>query len=109
MKDHHKERGSRGQVCDRRVPVTNLPPRPSLFVQATESTFRVCVTHHSGEQLFQKKKLSQGGLPSSGKLIPPIHTCRLLSESCRSARREDASTRFVDISILMSRILPTPG
>ncbi len=38
-----------------------------------------------------------------------IHTCRLLSESCRSARREDASTRFVDISILMSSILPTPG
>src|SRR5260370_19601119 len=28
----YKERGSRGQVCDRRVPVTNLPPRPSLFV-----------------------------------------------------------------------------
>src|SRR5258708_39529663 len=59
MKDHHKERGSRGQVCDRRVPVTNLPPRPSCFVQATENTFRVCVPHHSGEQLFQKKKLSR--------------------------------------------------
>src|SRR6266566_2255445 len=35
----YKERGSRGQVCDRHVSVTNLPPRPSLFVQATESTF----------------------------------------------------------------------
>src|SRR5207248_6987399 len=59
MKDHHKERGSRGQVCDGYTSVTNLPPRPSLFVQATESTFRVCVPHHSGEQLFQKKKLSR--------------------------------------------------
>src|SRR5258707_10566594 len=28
----YKERGSRGQVCDRRVPVTNLPPRPSFMM-----------------------------------------------------------------------------
>src|SRR6202011_5510376 len=28
----YKERGSRGQVCDRYTSVTNLPPRPSLFV-----------------------------------------------------------------------------
>src|SRR5437868_36531 len=28
----HKERGSRGQVCDRYTSVTNLPPRPSFFV-----------------------------------------------------------------------------
>src|SRR6266571_8965030 len=28
----YKARGSRGQVCDRRVSVTNLPPRPSCFV-----------------------------------------------------------------------------
>src|SRR6266852_2620321 len=28
----YKERGSRGHVCDRRVSVTNMPPRPSLFV-----------------------------------------------------------------------------
>src|SRR5947209_13472291 len=58
----HKGRGSREQVCDKYTSVTNLPPRPSSFVQATESTFRVCVTQHSGEQLLHKKKLSQGGL-----------------------------------------------
>jgi hypothetical protein len=59
----HEERGSRGRFCDRSIFVTNLPPRPSFFVQATESTFRVCVTQHSGERIFHKKKLSQGGLP----------------------------------------------
>src|SRR5437764_11609928 len=59
MKDHHKERGSRGRFCDNDAFVTKTTPRPSCFVQATENTFRVCVTHHSGEQLFQKKKLSR--------------------------------------------------
>src|SRR6266496_632007 len=39
----YKERGSRGHVCDRRVHVTNMPPRPSLFVEATVRSFRVCV------------------------------------------------------------------
>src|SRR5579864_3555076 len=28
----YKERGSRGQVCDRYTSVTNLPPRPSCFM-----------------------------------------------------------------------------
>jgi hypothetical protein len=33
--DAYTERGSRGQVCDSRSVVTNLPSRPSLCLQAT--------------------------------------------------------------------------
>ena len=63
---------ARGCVCDRRIHVTNVPPRPSCFVQTTVRSFRVyvpaaqrarttCVAEPAGGRRLGRD--TSGGLP----------------------------------------------
>src|SRR5260370_37044687 len=65
-----KERGSRSSICDRHtqpcLSVTNGTPRPSLFAQATVSSFRVCVPTSQREMTTGVIELPAGRI-GSGK------------------------------------------
>src|SRR5579864_7341985 len=51
----YKERGSRGQVCDRYTSVTNLPPRPSCFMMIFHVRITTTVPiHKKSEVLFNE-------------------------------------------------------
>src|SRR5712692_4851953 len=91
----YKERGSRGQVCDRYTSVTNLPPRPSLFVMIFHVRITTTFLSTRNRRRFTRRAaITRGRRNSSGvgtlrarDLPRVLHPCERTRESRIDVRK----------------------
>src|SRR5438128_992740 len=77
----YKERGSRGQVCDRRVPVTNLPPRPSLFMMIFHVRITTTVPINKNSEVLSNENFSNAQTNRRRLTRGVVTTCRCRNSS----------------------------